>query len=122
MRKSILFLVCSLLFTSFMALSAEKPIPHSDMADHANMAHAQPEASPADARPLYSGQGIIKAWSNGTVVIRHQAIPKLHWPAMTMSFRLADYQGAPLEPGQQVDFTFRQIEAGYALVSASVKE
>lgn len=118
MRKFILLLNVLILSTSSFIASAE-PVMNAAARDHAHMSHAP--ASQENEQPHYSGTGVIKAWSNNSVSIAHKAIPALHWPAMTMSFSLADYQGEPLAPGQQIDFTFRQHDAGYALLSASVK-
>ncbi len=69
----------------------------------------------------WSTSGTIKSWSPTSVSIAHRPIPQLNWPAMTMSFELDGYQGKPLAPGQQIRFTFRQTESGYALVSASAQ-
>jgi Cu(I)/Ag(I) efflux system membrane fusion protein len=48
-------------------------------------------SNPAASPRLAVGHGIITAVDGGrqTVTIRHQPIPEMRWPAMSMSFRLA---------------------------------
>lgn len=50
-------------------------------------------------------------------MIAHAPVAELNWPAMTMSFALGDNHDKELAVGQKVDFTFRQTDSGYALVS-----
>ncbi|HBU7485567.1 TPA: copper-binding protein, partial [Klebsiella oxytoca] len=69
----------------------------------------------------YSASGVIKAWRDDAVVIAHSPVPGLNWPAMTMSFALDGHQDKKLPVGQQVDFTFRQTDSGYALVSITAQ-
>ncbi|MDR3446872.1 MULTISPECIES: copper-binding protein [unclassified Dyella] len=54
------------------------------MAAMPGMSHATP---PTDAQ----GQGVVKAidTSKGTVTLQHEAITAIHWPAMTMAFKVA---------------------------------
>lgn len=49
------------------------------------------QSSPAPAPQLATSAGIIVAVdpANTSVTIKHQAIPELRWPAMTMTFKLA---------------------------------
>jgi Cu(I)/Ag(I) efflux system membrane fusion protein len=49
------------------------------------------QSNPAASPRLAVGHGIITAVDGGrqTVTIRHQPIPEMRWPAMSMSFRLA---------------------------------
>ena len=45
-----------------------------------------------DARPAdVQGVGVIKAIdaARGTITLQHEAIASIHWPAMTMPFKLA---------------------------------
>ncbi|TAN02561.1 MAG: copper-binding protein [Rhodanobacteraceae bacterium] len=56
------------------------------------------------------GVGVIKALDPkaGTITIKHQAIASIHWPAMTMTFKVAKpglLQG--LKVGEQVRFGLR---------------
>jgi Cu(I)/Ag(I) efflux system protein CusF len=54
------------------------------MAAMPGMSHATPST---DAQ----GQGVVKAidTSKGTVTLQHEAIAAIHWPAMTMPFKVA---------------------------------
>ena len=114
---SIFLLITSVLTFSFSAFtaSAEDAAMHphtmSSMADMPEMKKAD------DSATLYSASGVIKAWRDDAVVIAHSPVTELNWPAMTMSFALADNHDKKLAVGQKVDFTFRQTDSGYALVS-----
>lgn len=81
-------------------------------------AQAHDHQHAAAAGPVYHAQGIIKKITPQTVTIAHQAITDLHWPPMTMQFALpSSGEGTSLHPGDNVDFTFVQGEAGYQIVS-----
>ncbi len=75
----------------------------------------QPAGSSATAAPVqHSATGTLNAVDRdaGTVNISHAAVATANWPAMTMSFKLADPKvAADLHPGQRVDFQFT-IESG----------
>jgi len=63
-------------------------------------------------------QGVIKAWDERKVSIRHQAIPALNWPPMTMSFLLPPSPSLTVLPvGTAVDFSFLPIDGGYQLIA-----
>ncbi|NUU64665.1 copper-binding protein [Enterobacteriaceae bacterium BIT-l23] len=86
--------------------------------DHSSMAGMESSSQNAQT---WNTTGVIKSWSPTSVSISHRPVAQLNWPAMTMSFELDGYQGKPFTPGQQIHFTFRQTESGYALVSASAQ-
>jgi Cu/Ag efflux protein CusF len=57
----------------------------------------------------HSAQGTLNSIDRaaGTVNISHEAVASAGWPAMTMSFKLADPSAVPeLAPGQRVEFSF----------------
>ena len=114
---SIFLLITSVLtfsFSAFTASAEDAAMHHHTMSSMADM----PEMKKADdSATLYSASGVIKAWRDDAVVIAHSPVARLHWPAMTMSFALADNRDNTLTVGQKVDFTFRQTDSGYALVS-----
>jgi Cu(I)/Ag(I) efflux system membrane fusion protein len=69
--------------------------------------------SPAAAPKVANSRGIIAAvdGANGTVTISHEAIPAMNWPAMTMTFKLAQPSMARgLRKGLRVQFSV-QTEA-----------
>ena len=54
----------------------------------------------------------------GTVTIAHEAVASARWPAMTMTFKLADpNQAAGLHANDKVHFNFRLSEKGDATVT-----
>jgi Cu(I)/Ag(I) efflux system membrane fusion protein len=70
----------------------------------------------AGAAPLHSAAGRVESLSPDGIMIAHDAIPSLGWPAMTMSFRLARPElAARLRPGDTVSFRFRQIGDDYVI-------
>jgi Cu(I)/Ag(I) efflux system protein CusF len=63
-----------------------------------------PTALPAVARAM----GVVKGMdSNGRVIISHEAIPALQWPAMIMSFKISAELAKGLKDGQKVEFEFQ---------------
>ncbi|BFO34787.1 MULTISPECIES: copper-binding protein [Klebsiella] len=114
---SIFLLITSVLtfsFTSFSASAEDGAMHHHNMSAMAQMPGMD---KPDDSATLYSASGVIKAWRDNAVVIAHAPVAELNWPAMTMSFALGANHDKKLAVGQKVDFTFRQTDSGYALVS-----
>ena len=69
---------------------------------------------------VYKATGSVKSVnkSAGKVTIAHEAIPDLHWPAMTMQFGVADKKLlGELAAGKKIDFRFVQRGNDY-LVTA----
>jgi Cu(I)/Ag(I) efflux system protein CusF len=64
---------------------------------------AQP-AAPALAR----GTGVVKGLDapSSRIIISHEAIPAVQWPAMVMSFRISKELASGLKVGQKVEFEF----------------
>jgi Cu/Ag efflux protein CusF len=63
----------------------------------------------AQALAEHVGYGTLNAIDRaaGTANISHEAVASAGWPAMTMSFKLADPAAVPeLAPGQRIEFTF----------------
>jgi Cu(I)/Ag(I) efflux system membrane fusion protein len=77
---------------------------------------APPRTAPAPAasKPaLYETTGRVEQITPTSVTLSHQPVPALNWPAMTMSFRLADPALAKrLKVGDQVAFAFDQPKEG----------
>lgn len=75
-------------------------------------------AKPADAH----GVGVIKAIdpAQGTITLQHEAIASIHWPAMTMPFKLASPGLLKhVKAGDKVRFTLRP--AGMASTVTSIE-
>ena len=71
-------------------------------------------AAPVQAKlPTYETVGRIEKISGLSVTITHQPVPAIHWPAMTMTFRLATPQLAQgIKVGDEVRFRFDQPPEG----------
>lgn len=62
---------------------------------------------------LHEATGRVEAIDATGLTLSHGAVPTLGWPAMTMTFKLADPSlAAGLRPGDQVRFAFDQPPAG----------
>jgi Cu(I)/Ag(I) efflux system periplasmic protein CusF len=59
--------------------------------------------------PTHNGLGVIKGLdaAKGTIVLAHEPIPALKWPAMTMPFRIVPEMLKGLKVGQRVEFEFQ---------------
>jgi len=87
--------------------------PAATAADH-DAAHAQAPAKAATAH----GVGIVRKVdvADGKVTLQHEAIEELGWPAMTMSFKVADPKLLNgLAPGKKVRFAFVQQGSAYVI-------
>lgn len=63
----------------------------------------------AEAQKTYSGKGevVVLDQAAGKVKLKHEAIPELGWPAMTMFFPVADKSLlSTLKVGDKVEFEF----------------
>lgn len=82
---------------------------HGKHAAHgAKAGHEQQEMSTAE------GHGIVQlvAQDGTSIVLAHEPIAELRWPAMTMELALADPALADgLEAGSEVSFVIRQVGA-----------
>ncbi|GHT96135.1 hypothetical protein AGMMS49545_20380 [Betaproteobacteria bacterium] len=62
---------------------------------------------------LHQGVGTVKSVDTTEIVLAHDPIPELRWPAMTMPFALKNPEaGANVAAGQKVRFYFVQREEG----------
>jgi Cu(I)/Ag(I) efflux system membrane fusion protein len=74
-----------------------------------------PKANPslAKAPALYESVGRVEQISPASVTLSHQPVPAIGWPAMTMTFKLADPALAQgVKVGDRVAFGFDQPPAG----------
>jgi len=74
-----------------------------DMTNMPGMSHA---AASAEGQ----GVGTVKAIdpSKGTITLQHEAIASIHWPAMTMAFKIASSDLLKsVKVGDKVQFTVR---------------
>lgn len=74
----------------------------------------------AEAQKKYTVKGEVVAVDKavGKVKLKHEAIPELDWPAMTMFFPVADKsQLDALKVGDQVEFQFVKTNGGEPLIT-----
>jgi Cu(I)/Ag(I) efflux system membrane fusion protein len=73
-----------------------------------------PQTPPAAAKPaLNMTRGRIEALSGDQIIISHEPVPSIGWPAMTMTFRLNPSSLAKgLKAGDRVTFGFEQTPNG----------
>jgi Cu(I)/Ag(I) efflux system membrane fusion protein len=73
-----------------------------------------PESRPPAATPaLYETRGRVEQITPTSVTLSHEPVPAIGWPAMTMTFRLADPALAKgIKAGDGVAFGFDQPPAG----------
>ncbi|HET6969615.1 MAG TPA: efflux RND transporter periplasmic adaptor subunit [Phenylobacterium sp.] len=87
-------------------MAAAAPSPAA--AVRAPAAHAAPSAS-----ALHETTGRVEAITPTSVTLSHEAVSDIQWPAMTMTFRLADPQLArSVKAGDRVAFGFDQPPGG----------
>ncbi|PKO37424.1 MAG: efflux RND transporter periplasmic adaptor subunit [Betaproteobacteria bacterium HGW-Betaproteobacteria-6] len=88
-----------------------------------------PQAAPAAKSYSATGAIVTVDAANGSISMKHEPIPALQWPAMTMDFGLADpalVKG--LLPGQSVHFNFEDrgngefVITGFEKMSAAGQE
>jgi len=75
---------------------------------HGEMMNMQPAAQQED---VISATGVIEAIDKESkkITIKHDPIPAVNWPAMTMRFtRVVDTKADDIKPGDKVAFTFVQ--------------
>jgi Cu(I)/Ag(I) efflux system membrane fusion protein len=73
-------------------------------------AHGASGAAPATSDAIYTAKGMVVGMDGnaGTITIRHEPVPAVRWPAMTMSFRLEEPSVAEgVKQGDAVRFDFR---------------
>ena len=71
------------------------------------------------AAAAYSATGVVtRAPANGKVTIKHDPIPSLKWPGMTMGFVVKDKAVADkLKQGAKIEFQFVQEGRDYVVTS-----
>jgi RND family efflux transporter MFP subunit len=85
-------------------------------AGHGSAASPPAPASPAPTAPVgHKAQGTIEKvdGKSGSLAIGHTAVPTLKWPAMSMTFKVANESLLrDLKPGTKVDFEFVERQPG----------
>ena len=71
------------------------------------------------ANQTWQCRGVVQSISDNAVMLRHEAIPELKWPAMTMEFKTANealLKG--MNPGTSIDFEFVERGQGEWVITA----
>lgn len=82
-----------------------------------------PNRSQSAQQPAHTAQGTVNAIDQaaGTVNISHGPVASANWPAMSMTFKLANPSAASgIAPGQRVDFKFT-IAGGMDATATEIK-
>ena len=76
-------------------------------------------AAALPALAQHNATGVVtKAPANGKVTIKHDPVPSLKWPGMTMGFVVKDKAVADkLKPGAKIEFQFVQEGRDYVVTS-----
>lgn len=75
-------------------------------------------ATPKDQGSVFETRGVIEELDASNIKLRHEAVPALKWPAMTMGFkRSKDLQSSGFKVGDTVQFQFRAIGDEYEVVA-----
>ena len=76
----------------------------------------------ATSTAVHSASGSITAIDDQSITVSHGAVASLNWPAMIMAFRKPE-TGVPqdLKVGDDVTFTFKQVESGFQIETISKK-
>jgi Cu(I)/Ag(I) efflux system protein CusF len=83
---------------------------------YANEVHHQA----ADNQKSYSAKGVVVAVDSASskVKLKHDAVPELKWPAMTMFFNVADKSLLEsVKTGVQIEFKFIKVDGGGPLIT-----
>jgi Cu(I)/Ag(I) efflux system protein CusF len=90
---------------------------YAQMKDHGG--HGAHEAAKKEAKAkAHKGVGVVKSVDSekGTVMLAHEPIQSLRWPAMTMKFIAKDKKMLQkLTPGKKVEFEFVEQGRDYIL-------
>jgi Cu/Ag efflux protein CusF len=98
------------LIVSMLAAALAGPV-YAQMKDHAGH-HGMSEMK------THSGVAIVKSvdLDKGTMMLAHEPIPSLKWPAMTMKFVAADKKLLEkLAPGSKIHFDFIERDRDYVV-------
>lgn len=113
-----LLLACAIGFTLSTAVLAQGSGAH-DHAGHAAAANqAAPAATPSTELPLVEAEVRRVDVRNNKLSLRHQHIPNLDMPPMTMVFQVADAKLLDgLKAGDKLRVTIDEINGTYTVLS-----
>lgn len=105
------------------AETADMPVADSGMADDqmAMDGENMPMMQTGEGEQMASGEGIVTAVDASTITIDHGPIPKVSWPAMTMSFTADEAARQAVAEGDAVTFEFRKTDGGSEITTIAKK-
>jgi Cu(I)/Ag(I) efflux system membrane fusion protein len=118
MKRTNLFFIATP-FAALLLASCGGPAPEGSAVSNSGAMPSMQQRTEGGAEHVAEGTLNSADPATGMVNISHGPVASASWPAMTMSFKLADPNAAAdLTPGQRVEFHFT-IESG---MSATVTE
>lgn len=87
---------------------------------HAQMKGMDMAPAQGQSRTVHEAKGVVTAIdsSSGKVMIKHEAVRSLNWPAMTMGFMVKDKAVLDrIKKDQKVDFKFVQQGGDYVVTA-----
>ena len=92
---------------------------------HGHGSHGKSPNPAAAENQVVSAKGVITAIdpAGRQITLKHQPIPAINWPAMTMELDLADPAlAAGLAPGDQIVFDLKRLSATDYVITGIRKE
>ncbi len=111
--KKLHFILTPIALLAFSSMSALA-------VDNSNLDGMKMDAPKIAVGKVHKAQGVVNSidMQAGEVNLSHEAIPSLHWPKMTMSFKVSDKQElAKVKPGQHVDFQLSEKTSGQYVIT-----
>ena len=72
----------------------------------------------SDKSPVHKASGVVTRVDKDKVSIRHDPVPSLNWPSMTMAFKVKDKALMDkMKKGEKVDFDFVQEGRDYVVTA-----
>lgn len=102
-------LAIPILFSGLLIVACNDPPSSNTTGAAAGGMPGMPDMPRSAQQPAHMAQGTVNSIDQaaGTVSISHGPVASANWPAMTMTFKLANPSSASgIEPGQRVDFKF----------------
>ena len=111
MKKFLIYMI------AFAALGIAAAPVYADDSHHPKADSHHPNA-PAQQSYTVMGEVVVVDKEASKVNLKHEAVPDLDWPAMTMFFPVADRSQLDiLKVGDQVEFEFAITDSGGPLIT-----
>jgi Cu(I)/Ag(I) efflux system protein CusF len=102
-------------FTAFAAGTVQaQGMKGMDTKDMKGMPHAEQDKA---STGVHKATGVVTRVDKEKVMIKHDPVPSLNWPVMTMAFVAKDPKMLEkMKPGAKVDFSFTKSGSQYLIV------